>query len=79
MNKRADEPVVKDSKVKERTETPLEALASLASVLVVGLFVMTFIFQNFVIPSPSMEKTLLVGDHVVVDRSEEHTSELQSQ
>ena len=29
---------------------------------------MTFVFQNFVIPSGSMEKTLLVGDHVFVDR-----------
>ncbi len=36
--------------------------------LVVGLFVLTFIAQNFVIPSGSMEKTLLVGDHLVVDR-----------
>lgn len=49
-------------------ETPLEALASICSVLVVGLFIMGFIFQNFVIPSGSMEKTLLVGDHVLVDR-----------
>ena len=69
MNKRADEPVVKDSKDKERTETPLEALASISAVLVVGLFVMTFIFQNYMIPSASMEKTLLIGDHVVVDRT----------
>jgi signal peptidase I len=37
-------------------------------VLVVGLFIMGFIFQNFEIPSPSMVGTLLVGDHVVVDR-----------
>ncbi len=29
---------------------------------------MTFIFQNFEIPSASMVKTLLIGDHVVVDR-----------
>jgi len=28
----------------------------------------TFVFQNYVIPSGSMEKTLLVGDHVFVDR-----------
>lgn len=52
----------------EIKETPLEALASICSVLVVGLFIMGFIFQNFVIPSGSMEKTLLIGDHVVVDR-----------
>jgi signal peptidase I len=49
-------------------ETPLEALASICSILVIGLFALTFIFQNFVIPSASMEKTLLIGDHVMVDR-----------
>lgn len=49
-------------------ETPLESLASICSVLAIGLFVMTFIFQNFEIPSASMEKTLLIGDHVLVDR-----------
>ena len=59
----------KKSDQKSQTdETPLEALASIASVLVIGLFVLTFIFQNFVIPSGSMEKTLLIGDHVLVDR-----------
>ena len=36
--------------------------------LVVGLFILTFLAQNFVIPSGSMEQTLLVGDHLVVDR-----------
>ena len=50
------------------SETPLEALSSICAVLAVGLFVMTFVFQNFVIPSGSMEKTLLIGDHVLVDR-----------
>ena len=49
-------------------ETPYEAVASICSVLVVGLFILTFLCQNFVIPSGSMEKTLLVGDHLVVDR-----------
>ncbi|HET7102526.1 MAG TPA: signal peptidase I [Terracidiphilus sp.] len=49
-------------------ETPFEAAASICTVLVVGLFILTFLAQNFVIPSGSMEKTLLVGDHLVVDR-----------
>ena len=53
----------------EPNETPLEALASIFTVLVVGLFVMGFVFQNFEIPSGSMENTLLIGDHVVVDRT----------
>ena len=55
--------------VEERVEeTPFEAVASICSVLVVGLFILTFLGQNFVIPSGSMENTLLVGDHLVVDR-----------
>jgi signal peptidase I len=49
-------------------ETPFEALASICSVLVIGLFILTFLAQNFVIPSGSLEKTLLVGDHLLVDR-----------
>ena len=53
----------------EPQETPLEALASICTVLAVGLFAMAFIFQNFEIPSASMENTLLIGDHVVVDRT----------
>ena len=53
---------------KPNEETPFEAAASICSVLVIGLFVLTFIAQNFVIPSGSMENTLLVGDHLVVDR-----------
>ena len=52
----------------EPVETPLEALASICTILAAGLFVMAFIFQNFEIPSGSMEHTLLIGDHVVVDR-----------
>ena len=53
----------------EKHETLPESIAGLAYVLVIGLFVMTFLFQNFAIPSGSMEKTLLVGDHLVVDRT----------
>jgi len=53
---------------KQIEETPFEAVASICGVLVVGIFILTFLAQNFVIPSGSMEKTLLIGDHVVVDR-----------
>ena len=49
-------------------ETFLEGSASVFGVLAVGLFALTFIFQNFVIPSSSMASTLLVGDHVVGER-----------
>jgi len=57
-------------------ETPFEFVASICSILVVGMFVLTFLGQNFVIPSGSMESTLLVGDHLLVDRitTAPHTS-----
>ncbi len=62
----------KDKKKTEREqkpkETTVEFLASLASVLVTGLFIITFIVQAFEIPSSSMEDTLLIGDHVFVNR-----------
>lgn len=52
---------------KERETFP-ESIAGIAAVFVSGLFILTFVIQQFEIPSRSMEKTLLVGDHVFVDR-----------
>jgi signal peptidase I len=51
-------------------ETTVEFLASLAEVLVTGLFIITFVLQAFEIPSSSMEDTLLIGDHVFVSREQ---------
>ena len=56
-----------DQKAKETT---VEFLASLATVLVTGLFIITFVLQAFEIPSSSMEDTLLIGDHVFVNREQ---------
>ena len=53
----------------QKKETRLEGLASLCSSFVVAFFILTFIFQNFAIPSASMASTLLVGDHVLVERA----------
>lgn len=41
---------------------------SLLSIIVIVLFVITFIVQAFQIPSESMENTLLVGDYLLVDK-----------
>lgn len=67
-----DKPLPKEKK----QETPVEFFASLAVVLVTGLFIITFIVQAFEIPSSSMENTLLIGDHVFVNREvfSPHTS-----
>ncbi len=36
--------------------------------VVLALFVRTFLVQAFVVPTPSMENTVLAGDHVVVNK-----------
>ena len=46
----------------------LPALQSLLSVLIVSLFLTTFILQPVRIPSSSMEPTLLVGDFLLLDK-----------
>ncbi|MDE3163740.1 MAG: signal peptidase I [Acidobacteriota bacterium] len=45
-----------------------EALTSLLRTLVVALFILTFLLQPFLIPSESMERTLLVGDFLLVNK-----------
>ena len=36
--------------------------------IIIALFVRTYLVQAFQIPSPSMEKSILVGDHVLVNK-----------
>jgi signal peptidase I len=48
--------------------TLLETARSLLTMVVVALFILTFIAQPFRIPSESMERTLLVGDFLLVNK-----------
>ncbi len=52
-----------------REKGGLYGLQSLAGTVVIAVFVITFVLQAFQIPSESMEKTLLVGDYLLVDKS----------
>ncbi|HEY0759947.1 MAG TPA: signal peptidase I [Acidisarcina sp.] len=49
----------------------LQAFASLLAMIVVALFLLTFVTQPFRIPSASMEPTLLVGDFLLVNKTVE--------
>src|SRR5271156_1700180 len=49
-------------------ESSSEFFSSLAAMLVKLSFVLVFVLHSFVIPSSSMENTLLIGDHVLVNR-----------
>jgi signal peptidase I len=52
-----------------RQRNGLYPLQSLAGTIVIAVFVITFLVQAFQIPSESMEKTLLVGDYLLVDKA----------
>jgi signal peptidase I len=54
--------------VKLRLPTVPEALASLLRTVVAALFLLTFVLQPYLIPSESMEHTLLVGDFLLVNK-----------
>ncbi|MGB0065354.1 MAG: signal peptidase I, partial [Terracidiphilus sp.] len=47
---------------------PSHALSSLLQTVVVALFVVTFVAQPMLIPSESMERTLLVGDFLLFNK-----------
>lgn len=55
-------------KLWQHLPTVPEALASLLRTVVVALFLLTFVLQPFLIPSESMERTLLVGDFLLVNK-----------
>ena len=48
--------------------TAREYFESLVVAVILALFVRTFVFQAFKIPTGSMEPNLLVGDHLLVNK-----------
>jgi signal peptidase I len=47
----------------------MTSVQSLLGTIVIAVFVITFTLQAFTIPSESMERTLLIGDYVLVDKA----------
>jgi signal peptidase I len=58
----------KQSAVRADQTTLSEYLESLLVTVILALFGTSFVVQAFKIPSQSMEKTLLVGDHLLVNK-----------
>jgi len=56
------------TEVPHRGEWPRHAIAEWTVTILLLLFGTTTLVQAFVIPTPSMEDTLLVGDHLLVDK-----------
>src|SRR5712692_6394150 len=45
-----------------------EVVEVVLAAVIFALFARTFLVQAFVVPSPSMEDTLLIGDHLLVNK-----------
>ncbi len=68
LTERTGSTVAAIQRVRLQLPTLPEALASLLRTVVVALFVLTFVMQPFLIPSESMEHTLLVGDFLLFNK-----------
>jgi signal peptidase I len=59
---------IQESKKSKRKSTLREYAEAAAIALLLALFIRTFVVQAFKIPSSSMVPTLLIGDHILVNK-----------
>lgn len=58
----------RDRRARERRRAAVEWVAAVVIAVVVAVLIKTWVAQTFVIPSGSMEDTLLIGDRVLVSK-----------
>lgn len=68
MTSAADQPKAVQAPYAWQRPSLTEGASSLLRTVVVALFLLTFILQPFLIPSESMERTLLVGDFLLFNK-----------
>ena len=61
----------KEAGKKQRKDMSLfrEYFELIAEVLIYVFFIMTFLLQSYVIPTGSMKNNLLIGDHLLVNKT----------
>lgn len=59
----------KEKIIKRKKSSVQEWIEAILFAFVVAMVIRNYTFQNFVIPSSSMEKTLLVGDYLVANKT----------
>ncbi|HXV60846.1 MAG TPA: signal peptidase I [Vicinamibacteria bacterium] len=58
----------RDDAKKSEKSTLREYFESICVAVILALFIRTFVFQAFKIPTGSMEENLLIGDHLIVNK-----------
>ncbi|HSF19857.1 MAG TPA: signal peptidase I [Vicinamibacteria bacterium] len=58
----------RDAAKKSEKSTLREYFESICVAVILALFIRTFVFQAFKIPTGSMEENLLIGDHLIVNK-----------
>ena len=61
---------IKDTsgKAKNITREVFGYIIAIISAVVLAILIRTFIFEPFIVPTPSMEPTLMVGDKVIINK-----------
>ena len=59
---------IDDSKAKRVAREILGYVIAIVSAVIVAVLIRIFIFEPFIVPTPSMEPTLLVGDKVIINK-----------
>jgi signal peptidase I len=68
LNRRPSMAEKKEDKNKKEVSTLREYSEMIIEVLVLVFFINAFLLQSQTIPTPSMEDTMLIGDHLLVDK-----------
>ena len=68
MKKKKSDKIDNDDIRKKKKSGLRENIEAILVAIVLALFIRTFVIQAFKIPSGSMKQTLLVGDHILVNK-----------
>ena len=57
-----------NGKTKKIAREVIGYLVAIISAVILAILIRTFIFEPFIVPTPSMEPTLMVGDKVIINK-----------